>query len=265
MQADFSGLHVLVTRPGDAGAELCALIEKNGGKALHFPVIDFAPPVDIDAFHAAVSELGNQDIIIFNSPQAVTRTVPAMRAAWPHFPPEIQFATVGAGTASALRAAGYNAALHPEKDWNSEGLLAMPVMQSVKGKKIAVVRGQGGRELLEKILSERGAQVVSCIAYQRVLPVVNAQSCLDLINQKMFDLIIAGSFETVGNLTLLLGSDCWPLLKNIPLIVLSERVKKLAAESGFRTIWVAPTASQQAILDLISQQKEVLCQTIKKS
>lgn len=265
MAADLSSLHILVTRPGAAGAELCAQVEAQGGKALHFPVIAFAPPADEQAFQEAIHALGDQDWIIFNSPQSVKAAVPMMRAVWPVFPEQVKFAAVGAGTAQALHAAGYRAALYPEQKWSSEELLAMPALQSISGKKIAIVRGTGGRELIEKVLHERGAHVTSCIAYQRMLPVVNAGACLELIKKNQLHVMVAGSFESVSNLVLLLGSDCWPQLKEIPLIVMSERVKKLAAESGFRTIWVTQTASNDAIINQISEKKEILCQIIKKN
>lgn len=253
MTSDLSSLYILVTRPGDAGADLCAQIEVHGGKAVHFPVIDFAPPADEQAFQESIHALGKQDWIVFNSPQSVRSAVPMMRAVWPEFPPFVKFAAVGAGTSKALHAAGYIAALYPQREWSSEGLLAMPEFQNVSGKRIAIVRGAGGRELLEKILRERGANVTSCIAYQRILPMVNASACFQLIREKKLQVIVAGSFESVSNLLLLLGSDCWPLVKEIPLIVMSERVKKLAAESGFRTIWVTETASNSAVLDLIAK------------
>lgn len=260
MAADFAGLQFLVTRPGDAGAELCAHITARGGKVLHFPVIAFAPPPDEAAFQQSIQVLGHQDWIIFNSPQAVRAAVPALRAAWPNFPEHVKFAAVGAGTAKALQEAGYVGALFPRQEWSSEGLLDLPEFQHVNGKKIAIVRGVGGREFLEKVLLERGAQVLSCMAYQRILPVTDASACRQLIQQKQLHVIVAGSFESVSNLLLLLGSDCWSLLKEIPLIVMSERVKKLAAESGFQTIWV----TQKDVVDLISQQKEILCQIKKK-
>ena len=194
MAADLASIHVLITRPGESGTDLCAQIEARGGNALHFPVIAFAPPADESAFQQAIHALGEQDWIIFNSAQAVKAAVPALRAAWPNFPESVKFAAVGAGTASALHDAGYIAALYPQHEWSSEGLLAMPEFQSISGKKIAIIRGAGGRELLEKILQERGASVISCIAYQRILPVVNAAACLELIRQKQLHLIVAGSF-----------------------------------------------------------------------
>lgn len=261
MATDLSTIYVLVTRPGNAGAELCEQVIARGGNALHFPVIAFAPPADAEAFQQAIKGLGEQDWIIFNSPQAVKAAVPAMRAAWPNFPECVQFAAVGSGTAKALHEAGYVGALYPEQEWSSEGLLELPALQQVSGKKIAIVRGEGGREFLEKILSERGAEVTSCMAYRRILPTTDASVCLELMRQKKLQVIVAGSFESVSNLQLLLGNDCWPLLKEIPLIVMSERVKKLAAETGFQTIWV----SQNAALELIAEKKEILCQTIKKN
>ena len=264
MATDLLSIYVLVTRPGAAGSELCDLIAAHGDKALHFPVIAFAPPADAAAFQQSIQALGEKDWIIFNSPQAVKAAVPAMRAAWPNFPEHVQFAAVGAGTAKALHEAGYVGALYPDAEWSSEGLLNLPEFQEVNDKKIAIVRGVGGREFLEKILTERGAEVMSCMAYQRILPITDASMCLKLIQQQQLQVIVAGSFESVSNLQLLLGGDCWPLLKKIPLIVMSERVKKLAAESGFQTIWVTQTASQDAVMDLISQQRDILCQIKKK-
>lgn len=258
MANDLSSHYILVTRPGAAGADLCEEIKARGGQALHFPVIEFAPPADVQAFQQSIKQLGHQDWIIFNSPQSVRSAVPAMRAAWPEFPERVKFAAVGAGTAKALHEAGYMAALYPQQEWSSEGLLAMPEFQDIKGKSIAVVRGAGGREFLEKELQSRGAIVTSCIAYQRLLPVVNAATCLQLLQEKQLNTIVAGSFESVSNLLLLLGSDCWPLLKEVPLIVMSERVKKLAAESGFRTIWVTQTASNESVIGLIEKMNRRL-------
>lgn len=253
MAVDWSALYILITRPGEAGAELCTAIESRGGKAMHFPVIAFAPPADEQAFHHAIATLGEQDWVLFNSPQSVRAVVPAMRAAWPQFPETVRFAAVGAGTAKALHEAGYVAACIPESDWSSEGLLALPEFQQVSGKKIAIVRGEGGRQLLDKVLLERGAVVTACIAYRRILPIVNADACRGLIHDGKISAIVAGSYESVSNLLLLLGSAIAPEWYRIPLIVMSERIKTLAAASGFQTIWVPQTASQQAVLDVISE------------
>jgi len=244
---DLKNLNILVTRPAPQANSLCHLIQKHNGHAIHFPTIAFGPPPDEPAFQQAIAVLGEQEWLIFNSPQAVFASIVAIRRQWPHFPPEIKFAAVGEGTAKALREAGHEAAF-PRLEWNSEGLLALPAFQFVNGKKIAIIRGAGGREWLDRILIERGAHVLPVIAYERQLPQVEVEQIQALFVQHKIDIIVCASFEAVKNLIIMLG-ESGSLLKNCPLIVVSERIKKLAQDLDFRTIWVARNASDAAILE----------------
>ena len=79
-------MHVLVTRPNPAGAELCALIVAQGMAVTHLPTIAFTAPHDSHAFHETIKSIGEQDWLIFVSPQAVYASVPMIRRDWPHFP-----------------------------------------------------------------------------------------------------------------------------------------------------------------------------------
>ncbi len=253
----------IIARPGEAGAALCADIANLFGRALHFPTIEFAPPVDVVAFEKAIAQAGEQDWLIFISAQAVKSVVPALRAAWPIMPERVKLAAVGPTTAAALTAAGYRAT-YSEDEWSSEGLMALPAFQQVRGQSIMIMRGVGGREALEKILKERGAEVSACVAYQRMVPSVDASVCQQLIKHHSCSAIIAGSFETVTNLKLLLGEAVWLELTTVPLIVMSERIKALAADLGFQRIWVTRNASQQAVIDLITANKDVLCPRVQQ-
>jgi len=228
------------------------------------PALDFAPPDDMSAMQAAIQQVGEQDWLIFISKHAVIATVPALRAAWPVLPERVKFAAVGAATVQALKSAGYLTTLTPEAEWSSEGLLAQPVMHAVINQNIMIMRGQGGREYLEKELSARGANVLSCIAYQRILPDTDTAVVENLLQRNLCAAIIAGSFETITNFKLLIDENNWPRVLQTPLIVMSERIKKLAAEMGFQTIWVTQQASTESILNLISEKKDVLCQRTKK-
>jgi len=241
----------MVTRPDPQAASLCDLIKKYGGRAVHFPTIAFAPPQDLNAFQQAIPMLGEQEWLIFNSPRAVYSSVVSIRRAWPQLPQEVKFAAVGGGTAKVLRQAGYEVAVHPTTEWSSEALLALPEFQSIVGKKIAIIRGAGGREWLDKTLVERGAQVLQVIAYERVLPQVMIDDVLQLLKHHKIDIIVCTSFEGVKNLKILLGDTAWPYLKECRLIVVSERIKRLAQDLGFQTIWIARNASDTAILEAI--------------
>ncbi len=249
---------ILVTRPDPGGAELCELIQAQGEIALHFPTIIFAPPPDQAAFEETIAQLGEQDWLLFVSPQAVRASVPAIRRAWPVLPESVQFAAVGAGTAKALDEAGYRVACMPDSEWSSEGLLDSDEFQDIEDKHIAVIRGEGGREILEKILRERGAEVISVVAHQRTVPAMETNPYLPLLKDDKIDMIVCTSWEGVSNLKQLFGKAGWPALKRIPLIVISERIKALAEDAGFQTIWVASNASHQAILTTIAEKREEL-------
>lgn len=246
---DLSGRHIVVTRPDPQGSELCRLIEQVGGGSIFFPTIAFAPPPDSAVLQQALSLLGEQDWLVFISPQAVYAGVPLIRRTWPDFPANVQFAAVGAGTKNALHEAGYEVAHYPEEG-GSEGVLALPAFQDLSGKKVAIIRGVGGRELLDDVFAERGARVLPVIVYQRVLPQAHNTEWLA---ERKIDAIVCTSFEGVQNLKDMLGETVWPLIKTLPLLVVSDRIKSLAQDLGFQTIWVSSAASNEAILERLMQ------------
>lgn len=249
-----SSLRIIVTRPEPQATSLCQAIEQLGGEAIALPTIAFAPPDMPIAFHPAMRQLGEQDWLIFVSPQTVYQSIVDIRRAWPQFSPSLKLAAIGAGTAKALHAAGYEVAIHPD-EWSSEGLLALPAFQAIAKQKITIIRGEGGRELLEKVLTERGAKVTSMIVYKRILPAIEIKPYLELIANKKIDVIVCTSFTGVQNLKRLLGAAAWNSIRSIPLLVVSQRIKMLAQGLGFQTIWVAQNASDQ---EIISRIKEII-------
>lgn len=251
-------LTILVTRPEPQGDALCRLISAHGGRAISFPTIAFAPPPDPDAFQRALSLLDEQDWLIFISPQAVYASIPHIRKTWPQLPETVKFAAVGAGTARALQEAGYNIAVHPDTDWSSAGVLDLPEFRLVSGKKIAIIRGAGGREILDKTLAERGAHILPVLAYERVLPDVDVNQYLELFKKGTINRIVCTSYEGVRNLKILLGETGWPYLQTVPVIVVSERIKSLAHDLGFRRIWVTRNASQEAVLEVMAERRNEL-------
>lgn len=252
------GLCVLVTRPSPQGEKLCQQIAAQGGQAIHLPVIAFAPSRDREAYLQAIDQLGEQEWLIFISPQAVQASVPDLRRRWPVMPSTVKFAAVGGGTAEALREAGYQTALLPDSEWNSEGLLALPQFQAVAQMKIAIIRGEGGREMLDKILMERGATILPVLAYRRILPDVDAAACLQQMNKQLLSVIICTSGEAVQNLKILLGETDWKMINESHLVVMSNRVKLLAQDLGFQRIWVTSKASNDAILEVLAKIRETI-------
>lgn len=238
-QKVLAGLTALVTRPPPRGLALCEWIVSQGGKAIYLPTIEIQPvttDISLDSF----------DFAIFVSPQAVYPIL--------SLPSHVTVIAIGKGTAEALKEARLPTPIYPQEEWNTEGLLALPALQQLVGKKIAIVKGVGGRELLAAELTQRGALVTLVEVYRRVLPKVDVTSYIAALQRHAIDMIICTSNEGMQNLQTLL-SAAWEHLQKIPLIVISERMKIQATKLGFKKISVAKNASHNAILEALAQGK----------
>ena len=254
-------LSILVTRPSPQGEQLCRLLIQRGHLAFHCPTIAFAPPADWEAVGAMLPLVNQQDWLIFNSPQAVmfyqkymsslpppssrglsagptsNATLTVGPADKPRDDGVASIAAIGAGTARALKEAGFSSVISPPSNWNSEGLLALPEFQAIQNKRIMIVRGEGGREALEPALCARGAEVRSLIVYQRILPSLNIDPFIRLLAAQKIDAIVATSCTGVEHLKVLFA-PVWHLVVRVSLVVISERIKRLAEGLGFQSIWI---------------------------
>lgn len=237
------------------------MLAAQGFLATYFPTMAFGPPTDGQAMKEGIAGIGDEDWLIFISPQAVHSSAPYLREYWPTLPGKLKLVAMGEGTAKALKEAGFEVHLQPKQTSNSESLLEEAALKTVSGQKITLIRGDGGRDALDRGLTERGATVSHVITYRRVLPTADPTVCRQQFHDHLFDVMICTSFEGVYNLKQLMGEACWPLVKLVPLVVVSERVKRLASDLGFTTIWLATSASNDALLTCLLDKKEMLCQS----
>jgi len=111
-------------------------------------------------------------------------------------PPKLKIATVGQGSAKALRESGVANVIAPAERFDSEGLLALPELQDVAGWRVMIFRGDGGRELLGDTLRARGATVEYAACYQRSKP----QHDASVLPDSAPDAITVTSSEALGYL-----------------------------------------------------------------
>src|SRR5690606_40948301 len=104
------------------------------------------------------------DVLLFTSP-AAARAAAALRRLRPR--PSQAWLAVGAGTARALRRAGVAGVVAPRR-MDSEGVLALPELASVRGRRVALVTAPGGRGLSAPTLAARGGQVLRADVSERV-------------------------------------------------------------------------------------------------
>lgn len=254
------GAGILVTRPQHQANALCRMIEAEGGRAVRFPVLEIRGPADETDLVKAIRNLESYHWAIFISVNAVNhgmRRVLAERG-WPD---SVRIAVIGRRSAEETGSLGHPPDLVPEQQFNSEGLLALPEMQAVQGQRIAIFRGNGGREFLADQLRARGAKVDYVETYQRVCPShIDARNLLQRWQAGEIDITVVNSAESLSNLEKLLGEDGGQLLKSTPLLVVSERMLSSAQKAGFyKRPVLAANATDAAVLQaLCSWRKQQL-------
>ena len=244
---------IWVTRPRQQSETLSRLIETAGGKAIRLPVIEIQPVRQNQDVRVLAADLAAADLVIFVSRNAVNYAATALPEIYNSIPDKLILA-VGAGTRLALEQQGVIDVICTEAGQGSEALLQLPQLQpaAVTGKHILIVRGVGGRDLLEQRLRETGADVNYLEVYQRVIPGTGAGTVAELWHTNPPDAIIITSVEGLHNLVNMTAADRRVSLLNTPLAVMSERIGMAARESGFvRAPAVANTASDAGLVQAI--------------
>jgi uroporphyrinogen-III synthase len=250
MTSALAGRAVLVTRPEGLAERLAALLRAEGGEAVLFPAIEILPPEDPAGLAELIGRLEDFDIAIFISPTAVVRADAAVRAtrAWPL---QLRCAAVGGGTAQALRAAGFADIIAPQGRGDSEALTALPELAQVRGKRLVIFRGQGGRETLREILEARGAAVAYAECYRRAVPRAETAPLIDRWQRGGVHAVSITSAEGLKNLLALLGPVGAPLLFATPVFVPHPRVGEAARALGIARVTVTGT-SDEALVEAIA-------------
>lgn len=246
-----TGLRVVVTRPAHQARGLCRMIEEAGGQAVQVPVIEIAPPADpVGAAHA-IERLGEYDVIVFVSPNAVQAVFDLLRGR--PWPARTRIAAVGRGSAEAIAARGWRVDIRPAREFNSEGLLTEEAFRDPDGLRVIIARGEDGRELLADTLRARGAVVDFAPVYRRVMP-AGAPEALARAAAAPVDAIVATSNEGLRNLWEAAGERLRPWLLARQLVVIARRGAELARTLGFtHPARVAPEASDAGLLQALRE------------
>ncbi len=218
------GVGVLVTRPRTQAIELVNAIERHGGRAYCFPVMEIVPFDEIDVRKRA-AEMEKPDIVIFISRNAVEYGIKYTEGG--------KIAVIGPATASAVRAAGRVVDIQPSSGYDSEHLLAAAALQDVAGQRVRIIRGKSGRELLAEELSERGATVEYLSVYERRTPDVGPETLTDLESrwrQGEINVVTVMSVQSLRNLAKILPAWCAAQLEATPLVTPAGRVLKEALD-----------------------------------
>lgn len=205
---------------------------------------------DDDDTRRALREALDAAGVIATSPAAVraAATLAPLRArrgqAW--------FA-IGAATAAALRRAGVATVQAPER-MDSEGLLALPSLQALAGRRIGLLTAPGGRDRLAPALAARGAQVVRADVYARV-PTTPGAATLARLRAIDGPLVLpVSSGEALQRILAAVPDDVAARLRAACVIAASARLAALAREAGCADVRIAAGPRPAQLLAAIAGQ-----------
>lgn len=245
------GCTIVVTRPIGQAEQLIETLQNAGATAVHFPVIEITTIPEQEKTQALAKQLNTYGITIFISRNAAIYGTPLLDpGGWPQ---NTQIAAIGNGTAQQLQTLGYSTNIVSSTTANSEGLLSEPGMNSVKGKRILIIRGKGGMEKLAETLRSRGAIVDYFECYQRSRPQGDTAMLSKLWDRNSLHGIILTSAEGLKNLYKMVNKNDLPRLNNTPLYVISSTMVELCSKLGYKlTPVLMPSARDEDVLESVT-------------
>ncbi|GAB3263259.1 uroporphyrinogen-III synthase [Arthrobacter pigmenti] len=270
---DLSGRTVALTRSPDRAGTMYEALKATGAQIVLFPVIDFEIPADTNVLDEALGRLvaGRFDWLVVTSITTVRAL--AQRCATLELdiaalvPERTQVAAVGETTRRALEAEGIGVDLVPGGERSGQGLLqawpgsAEPAAVLLPQADIADPGLGGG-------LRQRGADVVSVIAYRTVKYPAHPQRRLDQspVMASGASVWTAQDFATrqqAGRLDALVltspsaarrvSEECGLLDSRVKVVAIGRPTAREAERCGFQVSAVAPEPSGAGIAAALGQ------------
>ncbi|CAG9267628.1 fused uroporphyrinogen-III synthase HemD/membrane protein HemX [Paraburkholderia caribensis] len=267
-------LTVVLTRPAGQSDALAKTLHDAGVATVDFPLIDIAAADDEAPLRAALASLDRYALVVFVSPNAVDYAFASHDAIWPHALP---VGVVGPGSVAALAKHGVEAPAyqvispgasaddHDGARFDSEALYAaletLLGENAFEGKRVLIVRGDGGREWLADRLREAGAEVETVAAYRRLVPdpSIGAWSRIHTLlsdESRTPHAWLVTSSEGVRNLAELahdhLTASEQAQLKRAMFVAPHPRIAETARALGFDSITVSGAGDERIARTLLS-------------
>lgn len=239
----------LVVRPAQQAEDLVQLLRQQGHQPLCCPLLETRAGSELSHLPPL---LATADIVIAVSMHAIHfahHFLLQTGQTWPH----IDYFAVGQASADAFAEIGIQA--QSPDDPRSEGLLLLPALQPMAGKRVLILRGNGGRDLIAQTLASRGALVHYCATYERHYPELDGNALTHHWQEAGLDSLLITSGELLQRLLELVPSQQLPWLYDRLLVVPSPRVAELAEVAGFTRIVIAQGASNQALVAALELRK----------
>ena len=193
-----TGKTVLVTRSAGQSSQFSELLKQEGAQVIEMPALVITPPSSWDELDRAIANLYEFDWLILTSSNGVEYFLERLHAQEQNTRALgiLQIAVVGKKTAASLKAYGITPNFIPPNFVADSLIEHFP--EPLEGRRILFPRVEsGGRDILVKELTARGAEVIEVAAYESGCPTEMEPNALDALQHQQVDVITFGSAKTV--------------------------------------------------------------------
>ncbi|MCL7745012.1 uroporphyrinogen-III synthase [Guyparkeria hydrothermalis] len=227
---------IVLTRPEGSNAELreALTVARPADLDGPAPALTTVPLLAIRALAGggglpqALAAMQPEDLVVFVSPRAVSAAAEVQSLAdWP----ARHVAAVGEATGRALAEAGREDVLLPAGSQDSEGLLERLEGLSMTGRRVWIIRGETGRELLAEALAARGARPHFVAVYRREC--AQASAPVPAGGDRLWIVTAPQALDCLAALDSASDGEASGLLDST-LLVINDRARDRARSLGFR-------------------------------
>ena len=191
---------VLVTRATEQSSKFTALLQQQGAEVIEMPALTIVPPSNWEALDRAIANLGQFHWLILTSANGVNYFFNRLEELGydSRILGNTKIAVVGRKTAAELRERRLNPDFIPPNYVADSLVEHFPA--ALTGQKLLFPRVEtGGRAILVKELTAKGAEVVEVAAYQSQCPPHIDPTAWQAIEDGKIDIITFASSKTVRN------------------------------------------------------------------
>ena len=249
--APLSGARVLVTRSRRQAGALAPRLRELGADVVEVPAIGFRP---VAGWERAVAAPARWDLTVLTSTNGVEQLAAAC-VQDPGLRERLgQVAATGSATADALRRAGIDVALTPDR-FVAESLAATLVAHGVRGLRVLLPRAASARDVLPDQLRAAGAHVDVIATYEAVVP-EDAGALARALDPATFTLLTFASSRTVEHFVSLVDERLAQWQK-VPVAAIGPITAETATRLGFVVVATPETYTIEALVEAISAYARV--------
>lgn len=197
-QTTLTGKTVLVTRASGQSSQFTEMLIDNGANVIEMPTLEICPPSSWEKLDSAIGEISTFDWLILTSTNAVEYFFERLFAQGKDVRSlvGVKIAVVGEKTAKCMEQRCLKADFIPP-DFVADSLIAN-FPEDLQGKRLLFPRVEsGGREVLVKEFTVKGASVIEVAAYQSCCPNNIPPSAELALKSGTVDIITFASSKTV--------------------------------------------------------------------